>query len=287
MDKTGCKFFIAIMVVISFLFPGFSSGIINYSYRLEPKDREKNLSGKITLNGSTSMARLVDSLGEEFSKYNPDIIIEKSDTGSGAAVSSVLSGISMIGNLSRPLRKNEAHEQLEEVLIALDGIALIVNKENPIDELSTENIVKVFKGKVLNWSELGGINSSITLIGREESSGTREGFEQALGLNNLHISYDVELPESGDIISKVSNDQSAIGYISTASISGNIKALKIDGIYPTSENIINGSYIVQRPFIQIFLKNSDNSLIKKWFSFICSDQAKEIIKKEKFIPPKT
>lgn len=246
-------------------------------------DSSNDLNGTLTLNGSTSMTKLCNALGEAFMEKYPGVLVSKSDTGSGAAVASVLEGTALIGDISRNLKSNEGRERFNEVTIALDGIAVIVNKSNPISNLGYDQVTKIFKKEITNWSEIGGEDRKITLIGREESSGTREGFEAVLGIRGNLCKYDAEYPESGDIVAKVGNDVSAIGYVSITATSDNIKLLKINQVEPTERNIISGAYRLQRPFIEIFLQNSDNKLIKAWFDFIGSDSGKEIIRKEKFV----
>ena len=241
-----------------------------------------NLNGRLTLNGSTSMTKLCNSLAEAFMEENPGVTVEKSDTGSGSAINAVKKGTTLIGDLSRQVKDDEK-EDIEFKIIAIDAIAVIVNENNPVDNVSFEDLGKIFKGEITNWSELGGRNQKITLIGREESSGTREGFESIVGIKGESI-YHAEYPESGDIVSKVSSDDSAIGYCSLFSVFGNIKPLKINSVEIKEDNIKNGSYKIQRPFIQAYLKGEKNILIDSWFEFIKSDKGKTIIEREKLIP---
>lgn len=239
-------------------------------------------SKKITINGSTSMTKLCNALGEQFMLDNPGTTVEKADTGSGSAVKAVKDGTALIGDLSRNLKGDEQGEDLQTVTIALDGIAVVVNKDNPVEDLTKDNLKKVFTGEISNWLEVGGDDTPITVIGREESSGTREGFEtiiDSLGDCKYHAEY----PEAGDIVSKISTDKGAIGYASLFSVSGNIKSVKIDGVSATTQNISNGTYPIQRPFNQVFLKNSEDELIKKWFEFVRSDKGRKIIEREKLI----
>lgn len=243
---------------------------------------DNSIKGRLTLNGSTSMTKLCNSLAEAFMEEYPNVTVEKSDTGSGSAVKAVKDGTSLIGDLSRHI-KDEENEDIESKQIAIDAIAVIVNKNNPIEDISLDDLGKVFKGEITNWSELGGSNKRITLIGREESSGTREGFETIAGIRDKSV-YHAEYPEAGDIVSKVSSDDSAIGYCSLFSVYGNIKALKVDSVEIKEENIKNGNYKIQRPFIQVYLKGEKNILIDRWFEFVKSDTGKSIIEREKLIP---
>ena len=239
---------------------------------------------KLTLNGSTSMSKLCNALGETFMQEYPNITVEKSDTGSSAAIKAVVDGSSLIGNLSRYLKEDEINDSIVPITIALDGIAVIVNAKNKINDISSVTLRDIFTKKITNWSERGGENKIIHLIGRESSSGTRSGFEESLGLNSSYIKYDAEYPETGDIISKINNDENAIGYCSLFSVYGNIKALKINSIEINEENISNNSYPIKRPFIQIYNKKSNSNTIKLWFDFVKSEKGNLIIRKEKLVP---
>lgn len=240
------------------------------------------LSGKLTLNGSTSMTKVCNALGEAFTEKNPLVTVEKSDTGSGSAIKAVLDGTALIGDLSRKVKESESPEKFSIVTIALDGIAVIVNENNRVTNLSSDQIAKIFTGEIENWSEVGGDDASITLIGREESSGTREGFESILNISGK-CQYEAEYPEAGDIVSKVSNDPGAVGYCSLFSVSGAIKAVDVDGVTPREDTIFSGEYPIQRPFVEIFKKNSDSDLIFSWFSFIDSEEGRAIIAKENLV----
>ncbi len=279
------KLYILLISLIPILISSCSTKLIEYD-SIDNNSSSSNISGKLTISGSTSMTKLSNALGEEFSKIYPNISVEKSDTGSGAAVNSVLSATALIGDISRELKESESPQKFNQVTIAFDGIVLIVNKNNPINNLTSQQIKDIFHSKITNWQEVGGNNQPIILIGREESSGTRENFENIFNPEGYHINYHAEFPESGDIISKVSSDSSAIGYISLASTSDNIKALSIDGIKATNENIINNVYTLKRPFIQIYLKDTENIIIEKWFEFIRSEKGQQIISNQSFIPNK-
>lgn len=278
---------IILSFILSVLFI-FSTGCEKLIYPLDSTSSNHsadNLSGRLTLNGSTSMTKLCNSLGESFMQKYPNITVEKSDTGSGASVKSVMDGTATFGDLSRKLKEEELNESLSSVTIALDGIAVIVNSKNNIDDISMQTLIDIFSKKISNWSELGGKDAPIRLIGREASSGTREGFESILE-SSAPPKYDAEYPETGDVVSKVGNDENAIGYCSLFSVSGNIKALKIDSVNISESTISDGSYPIQRPFIQIYNNSINNPLVPIWFDFIESDEGKELIQKEKLVPVK-
>ena len=245
---------------------------------------DSELSGKLTLNGSTSMSRLCDGLGEAFMQQYPQVQYQKSNTGSGAAALAVADGTALIGDLSRELQPQEHPEAFTQVLIAIDGIAVVGSDENPITGLSTSQIADIFTGKITDWSQVGGVDGRITVVGREASSGTRSGFEEAIGALG-ECRYQVELSESGDILSRVASDPAAIGYLSlSAAGSGAVHSLAVDGVFPSQETVSDGSYPLVRPFYEIYLVGQDNPLIDAWFSFISSKEGEEIIRNQNFIP---
>lgn len=273
---------IIFIIIISMGACGYDN-IISPTISNEISDKNPEVSGKLSLSGSTSLTKLCNSLSEAFMQKYPSVIVEKADTDSGSAPKAVSIGTAAIGDLSRELKLSEYPQEFESVTIALDGIAVIVNNNNPIIDLTSEQIKKIFMGEIKNWNEVGGNDELIALIGREESSGTREGFESAFGINN-NCKYDAEYPESGDIVAKANKDSSVIGYCSIVSVYGNIHAISIDGVFPTRESIINKSYAITRPFIQIYKKGNKDKLIQLWFDFISSNEGKDIIIKEKLIP---
>ena len=226
---------------------------------------ESSLSGKLTLNGSTSMATVCQALGEVFHEQNPGVTVEKSGTGSGDASKAVLAGTALIGDLSRELKDSENPDQFEVVQIATDGIAIAVHKDNPVSDLTQEQIAKIFTGEITNWSEVGGQDQAITVLGREAK-------------------YAAELTSTGEVLNRVASDPAAVGYISLASVSPSIKAVKVDGVEATDENIVNGTYKVSRPFIQIYKKGTDSELVKAWFDFVKSDEGKQVIEDVGLIP---
>ena len=210
----------------------------------ESQDMSGTVAGKLTLNGSTSMTRVCQALGEAFSEKYPGVSVEKSGTGSGDAPNSVRSGIALIGDMSRDLKESENPDEFEIKQIAIDGIAIAVHKDNPVQDLTTEQIEKIFTGDITNWSELGGQDKAITTLGREAASGTRDGFESIFSIESPV--YAAELSSTGEIVTKISSDISAIGYVSLESLNDSVVACKVDGVEATEENIENGTYTVVR-----------------------------------------
>ena len=234
-----------------------------------------DLSGKLTLNGSTSMAKVCQALGEAFSAKYPGVTVEKSGNGSGDAPKAVDAGTALIGDLSRNLKDEENPDNYEVVQIAIDGIAIAVNKDNPVDDLTSEQIQKIFTGEITNWKEVGGEDAQIVVIGREAASGTRDGFESIFKAKDCK--YAAELTSTGEVVTKVGSDKAAIGYVSLDSVNDTIKAVKVDGVEANEENIKNETYKAQRPFIEIYKKGSDDELVKAWFEFIKSDEGQKVI----------
>lgn len=237
-----------------------------------------NLSGKLTLNGSTSMTKVCQALGEAFQAKYPGVTVEKSGTGSGDAAKAVSAGTALIGDLSRDLKSEEKPEDFEIVHIAIDGIAIAVNKSNPVNKLTSDQIAKIFTGEVTNWKQIGGKDQKITVLGREAASGTRDGFESIFKVSKK-CKYAAELSSTGEVVTKVGSDQGAIGYVSLDSVNDSVTAVDIDGVKATEENIINKTYKAQRPFIEIYKKGSDSDLIKAWFAFVKSDEGQAVVKK--------
>lgn len=245
---------------------------------LEPVSSEAvaDLTGDLTLNGSTSMAKVCQALGEKFMEKYPGVTVTKSGNGSGDAPKAVLAGTALVGDLSRNLKEEEDPSQFEVKQIAIDGIAIAVNKDNPVTELTSEQITQIFTGEITNWKDLGGSDQKITVLGREAASGTRDGFESIFGCKEKCV-YAAEITSTGEVVAKVGSDPSAIGYVSLDSVNDSVTACKVDGVEATEENIVNGTYKAQRPFIQIYKKGSDSELVKAWFDYVYSDEGQQVI----------
>lgn len=237
----------------------------------------------VSTDGSTSMEKLIGSLGEAFTS-NEGINFTYNPTGSGSGIKAVLEYRCDIGLSSRALKEDEKNSGLKETVLALDGIAIIVNKENSLKNISLDDLKKVFTGEIKNFKEIGGSDHDIVLIGREAGSGTRDGFESITDTKEK-INYRQELTSTGDVISTVSKNPAAIGYASVASIKDNVSVLSVDNVLPSEENIKNGSYVVQRPFVLV--TKSDKKLsdaAQKFFDYITSSAADEIISSAGAVP---
>ncbi len=240
-------------------------------------DASAPVSGTVSTDGSTSMEEVIGVLGEAFMQENSDVTFTYNPTGSGSGIKAVQEGRCDIGLSSRSLKEEEKAGGLTETVLAYDGIAIIVNPENPVTDLAMEQIASIFKGEITNWSEVGGNDAEIVLIGREAGSGTRDGFESITETEDA-CQYRQELTSTGDVITTVSSNADAIGYASLASVKDSVKAVSVDGVIPDSSTVKDGTYAVQRPFVLV--TKSDTALsdaAQKFFDFAISDNAVELI----------
>ena len=235
------------------------------------------LSGTVATDGSTSMEKVIGALGEAFMEANPDTTFTYNPTGSGSGIQAVQEGRCDIGLSSRALKDAEKEAGLTETVLAYDGIAMIVNPANPVENLSLEQIANIYTGKITNWSEVGGNDSQIVLIGREAGSGTRGGFEEIVGVVDA-CQYRQELSSTGDVITTVAQNPDAIGYASLAAVKDTVKALKVAGVTPTEATVKDGTYTIQRPFV-LATKTGEklNDVAQAFFDYATSADASEII----------
>lgn len=246
----------------------------------------KELSGSISLAGSTSMEKLCEAMSESFMEENPGVTVTVEYTGSSAGLESLSSGSVDIGNASRALKDEEKENDAVENIVAIDGIAVITEKDNTVDDISSEDLAKVYSGEITNWSELGGKDEAIVVIGREAGSGTRDAFEELLEVKD-NCDYAQELDSTGGVLAKVSSTPGAIGYVSLDVVDDSVIGMKIDGVEPTEEEILAGNYVLQRPFVMATKGDisQQNELVQAWFDYINSDAGKEVIKKVGLIIP--
>ncbi len=233
--------------------------------------------GTVATDGSTSMQKVISTLGEAFSEQNKSITFTYNPTGSGSGIQAVLEGRCDIGLSSRALKEDEKAKGLKETVLAYDGIAMIVNPQNPVKDLDLEAVAKIYTGEISNWKELGGEDAEIVRIGREAGSGTRDGFESVTGTKDK-CQYRQELTSTGDVITAVSQNPNAIGYASLASVKDSVRALSIGGITPTEATVKDGSYVLQRPFV--FVTKQDTPLsesAQRFFDYATSAEASALI----------
>ena len=244
----------------------------------------KKEKGTIATDGSTSMEKVIGGLGEAFEDENDGVTFTYNPTGSGTGITAVAEGRCDIGLSSRALKDEEAKKGLTGTVLAYDGIAVIVNVENPVSDLDVETIAKIYTGEITNWSEVGGNDGEIVLIGREANSGTRDGFESIVGTEDV-CKYRQELTSTGDVITTVANNPNAIGYASVASVKDTVKAISVNGIEPTETSIKDGTYQIQRPFVLVTKTDSELSeAAQKFYDFCFSEEAKDIIRSAGVVP---
>ena len=243
----------------------------------------KEAKGKVATDGSTSMEKVIGALGESFEE-DTGISFTYNPTGSGSGIKAVLEGRCDIGLSSRQLKSEELESGLQATVLAYDGIAIIVNPENPVKDLSLETVAKIYKGEIKNWSEVGGDDIEIVLIGREAGSGTRDGFESITDTEDACV-YRQELTSTGDVITTVSNNENAIGYASVASVKNTVNIVSIDGVTPSEETIKDGSYKIQRPYLLV-TKNAValSKTAQEFYDFILSKKAHKLILKAGAVP---
>lgn len=247
---------------------------------------ETNLSGTVTLAGSTSMEKVCEALMEGFMEKYPSITVTTEYTGSGAGIESLNAGSVDIGNASRHIKDEEVANGATENVVALDGIAVISDKENLVTDLTSEQLAGIYTGEITNWSELGGNDEQIVVIGRESGSGTRDAFEELNGIKDA-CNYAQELDSTGAVLAKVASTPGAIGYVSLDVVDDSVIAEKINSVDATEENILNGTYALQRPFVMATKGeiSSQSELVKLWFDYIKSAEGEEIIKSVGLIIP--
>lgn len=247
-------------------------------------DNGTTTGGTVSTDGSTSMEKVIGALGESFMEANSGTTFTYNPTGSGSGIQAVSEGRCDIGLSSRALKDDEKASGLKETIVALDGIAIIVNPQNPVKDLSLEQIAKIYTGEITNWKDVGGEDAEIVRIGREAGSGTRDGFESITETKDA-CQYRQELTSTGDVITTVSQNPNAIGYASLAAIKGSVKALTVNGVAPTEATVKDGTYLVQRPFVLVTKEGAALSeTAQKFFDFATSADAASIISAAGAVP---
>lgn len=245
----------------------------------------EKLSGTVATNGSTSMEKVIGILSEQFMEDNQDVTITYDATGSGTGIEAAANGTCDIGLSSRNLKDAEAEKGLTATTLALDGIAIIVNEKCPVDDLTVEQIAAIFEGRITDWAYFGG-KGTIACIGREAGSGTRDGFESITKTTDKCV-LSQELTSTGGVIAAVKSSENAIGYASFAAVEGQtgIKVLTVEGVECTAENIVDGSYVIQRPFNLVTLAEGELSeAAQAFFDYMVSEDAAELITQAGAVP---
>jgi phosphate transport system substrate-binding protein len=245
------------------------------------------ISGKVSLDGSTSMEKFVNGLKEAITKKYPNLSLEPQFTGSGTGIQSAIDGTADIGNSSRALKDEEKKAGLVENIVAIDGIAVVVDKNNKVKNLTKDQLVKIYTGQIKNWKEVGGADQKIVVIGREASSGTRGAFEEILKIEEK-CKYAQELNETGAVMAAVSATPGAIGYVSLDNVDDSVIAVQLDSVTPSEETVKDGTYTLQRPFVMATkgeIKDQSEQ-VQAIFDFINSEEGQQVIKAAGLVSPK-
>ncbi len=238
---------------------------------------EESVSGVVNVSGSTSMESVVLALGEAFKEMYPDVTVNYSGTGSGAGIEAAQTGTSDIGLSSRELKEEETAAGAVANVVAKDGVAVIVNPANGVEDLTVEQIADIFSGKITNWSELGGEDMEIAVYGREAGSGTRGAFEEIVGVVDA-CQLTNEYSSTGDLVGNVAGNENAIGYASLSAVDETVKAVKVAGVECTEDTVKDGSYAIQRPFVMVTKESTTLSAAAQAFlDYAMSAEAAPII----------
>ena len=242
-----------------------------------PAETTTDLSGSISMVGSTSMEKLANALSEAFMEEHPDVTVTAEFVGSGAGIEAVTNGTTDIGNSSRSLKDGEKAAGVVENVVAIDGIAVCVDPANKVADLTKEQLTNIYNGTVTNWKEVGGADEPIIVIGREAGSGTRGAFEELVDLVD-GCKYANELDSTGAVIAKVASTPGAIGYASLDALDDSVKALSLEGVEATAENIKAGNYFLSRPFVMATKGeiSEQNDLVQAWFDFVLGDEGQQV-----------
>ena len=242
-----------------------------------PAETTADLSGSISMVGSTSMEKLANALSEAFMEEYPDVTVTAEFVGSGAGIEAVTNGTADIGNSSRSLKDEEKAAGVVENVVAIDGIAVCVDPANEVADLTKEQLTNIYNGTITNWKEVGGADEPIIVIGREAGSGTRGAFEELVDLKDA-CKYANELDSTGAVIAKVASTPGAIGYASLDALDDSVKALSLEGVEATAENIKAGNYFLSRPFVMATKGeiSEQNDLVQVWFDFVLGDEGQQV-----------
>lgn len=275
---------IATAAVLAFSLTGCGSSNQSDTSTNSNSTASSELSGSISTNGSTSMEKVIGSLSEAFMSDNSGVTITYDATGSGTGVESAKNGSADIGLASRALKDEETG--LTTKTVALDGIAIVVNSKCGVDDLTVEQVAKIFEGKITNWKELGGSDLEISCVGRESGSGTRDGFESITETEGK-CKLAQELTSTGAVITAVGSSENAIGYASLSAVEGQdaVKALTINGVKCSEETVQDGTYVIQRPFNFVLKDGAELSAQAQAFvDFATSEQADQLIRDAGAVP---
>lgn len=243
------------------------------------------LTGTVNTNGSTSMEKVMKILIESFAEENPGVTVNYTGSGSGAGVTSAIDGTADLGLASRALKPEEESQGAQAHIVALDGVAVVVNPANPVGDLTVDQIARIFTGEITNWKDLGGDDTEIAVYGREAGSGTRGAFEEIVGVTD-NCKYLNEYSSTGDVIGNVASNPSAIGYASLSAVGDNVKAVKVNGVDCTEATVQDGSYEIQRPFLMITKDGTQLSdAARAFLDYAESSDVADLIAQAGAVPP--
>jgi ABC-type phosphate transport system, periplasmic component len=286
---------VVLAAVLGLLFTGCASGneAVNETSKIgdsnsvskEGEEADLSLGGSVLMVGSTSMDKFANAIAEVYMIENPNVTVTTEFVGSGAGIEAAINKTADIGNSSRNLREEEIVKGAVENIVAIDGIAVVTDKANIVESLTKEQLKAIYTGGIRNWSELGGQNQPIVVIGREAGSGTRSAFEEILGIEDKAV-YANELDSTGAVIAKATSISGVIGYVSLDVVNDTVKTLKLDDMEANAENIRAGEYFLSRPFVMA--TNGEISeqtpQVQSLFTFIFSEEGSEIIRAIGLIP---
>ena len=246
---------------------------------VEDTTATEDISGKITMAGSTSMEKLANAVAESFMAKYPNVTVTPEFTGSSAGIEAVLAGTVNIGNASRALKDSEKESGAVENIVAIDGIAVVTDASNAVADLTKEQLIGIYTGQTTNWSELGGEDTAIVVVGREAGSGTRGAFEELLEIED-QCTYANELDSTGAVMAKVASTPGAIGYVSLDVVDDTVKTFALEGVEATAENIKAGNYFLSRPFVMATKGEiaEQDATVQALFDYLASEEGKEVIK---------
>lgn len=252
-----------------------------------PSAQTADLSGNISMAGSTSMEKLANALSEGFMAKYPKVTVNAEFVGSSAGIESLIGGKCDIGNASRELKDSEKTSGAVDNTVAIDGIAMVVNKANTVTDLTKDQLIGIYTGSIKNWKDVGGTDTAIVVVGREAGSGTRGAFEEILDIADKCV-YANELDSTGAAMAKAASTEGAVAYVSLDVVGDSVKAVSLDGVEPTAENILSGTYFLCRPFVMATKGqiSEQSELVKAFFDYVKSAEGQKIIEKVGLILPK-
>ncbi len=248
--------------------------------------QESMVKGDVKVSGSTSVEKIANAEGEEFAAYNPDVKFSYEAIGSSGGIKNANEGVTPIGSASRNLKEEEKSWGMKEVVIAYDGIAIAVHPSNTVKDLTMEDIAAIYKGEITNWSQVGGSDKPIVVVSREDGSGTRGAFEELLDFEKLLTKNALIAEGNGNVQSSVAGNENAIGYVSLTSMDESIKALTVEGVEATIDNVLSEQYKISRPFLMVYHEKNMNEATNAYIEFILSEEGQAIVKENGGIPVK-